>query len=83
MLPGNVLLEGGAGEMIRRRLLTDFDVHTALRLPSGIFYAGGVTANVLLIDEKPASETPWTSTLWGGPASNACRASPAVYLTAT
>ncbi len=64
VLPDNVLFEGGAGETVRRRLLTEFDVHTMLRLPTGIFYAGGVKANVLFFDKKPASETPWTSTLW-------------------
>jgi type I restriction enzyme M protein len=64
VLPDNVLFEGGAGETIRRRLLREFDVHTLLRLPTGIFYAGGVKANVLFFDRKPASETPWTSTLW-------------------
>lgn len=64
VLPDNVLFEGGAGETLRRRLLREFDVHTLLRLPTGIFYAGGVKANVLFFDKKPASETPWTSTLW-------------------
>jgi type I restriction enzyme M protein len=65
VLPDNVLFEGGAGETIRRRLLREFDVHTLLRLPTGIFYAGGVKANVLFFDKKPASEsTPWTTTLW-------------------
>jgi type I restriction enzyme M protein len=64
VLPDNVLFEGGAGEAIRRRLLKEFDVHTLLRLPTGIFYAGGVKANVLFFDKKPASETPWTSRLW-------------------
>lgn len=64
VLPDNVLFEGGAGETIRRRLLKEFDVHTLLRLPTGIFYAGGVKANVLFFDKKPASETPWTSKLW-------------------
>jgi type I restriction enzyme M protein len=64
VLPDNVLFEGGAGEVIRRRLLKEFDVHTLLRLPTGIFYAGGVKANVLFFDKKPASETPWTSRLW-------------------
>jgi len=39
-------------------------VHTLLRLPTGIFYAQGVKANVLFFDRKPASETPWTKTLW-------------------
>ena len=64
VLPDNVLFEGGAGETVRRRLLTEFDVHTLLRLPTGIFYAGGVKANVLFFDKKPASEKPWTSKLW-------------------
>lgn len=51
VLPDNVLFEGGAGESIRRRLLREFDVHTMLRLPTGIFYAGGVKANVLFFDK--------------------------------
>ncbi len=64
VVPDNVLFEGGAGETVRRRLLQECDVHTLLRLPTGIFYAGGVKANVLFFDRKPASETPWTSTVW-------------------
>jgi type I restriction enzyme M protein len=64
VLPDNVLFEGGAGEAIRKRLLHDCDVHTLLRLPTGIFYAQGVKANVLFFDRKLASETPWTRTLW-------------------
>ncbi|WP_242907567.1 class I SAM-dependent DNA methyltransferase [Actinomadura terrae] len=65
VLPDNVLFEGGAGETIRRRLLKQFDVHTLLRLPTGIFYAGGVKANVLFFDKKPARpDAPWTSKLW-------------------
>jgi len=64
VIPDNVLFEGGAGETVRRRLLANCDVHTLLRLPTGIFYAGGVKANVLFFDKKPASETPWTKTLW-------------------
>ena len=64
VLPDNVLFEGGAGETIRRRLLKEFDVHTLLRLPTGIFYAGGVRANVLFFDKRPASEKPWTAKLW-------------------
>ncbi len=64
VLPDNVLFEGGAGETLRRRLLKEFDLHTLLRLPTGIFYAGGVKANVLFFDKKPASETPWTRALW-------------------
>jgi type I restriction enzyme M protein len=64
VLPDNVLFEGGAGETIRRRLLQEFDVHTLLRLPTGIFYAGGVKANVLFFDKRPAGERPWTELLW-------------------
>ncbi len=64
VLPDNVLFEGGAGELIRRKLLKECDVHTLLRLPTGIFYAGGVKANVLFFDRKPPSEKPRTSKLW-------------------
>jgi type I restriction enzyme M protein len=64
VLPDNVLFEGGAGETVRRKLLHDCDVHTLLRLPTGIFYAQGVKANVLFFDRKPASENPWTKKLW-------------------
>ncbi len=64
VVPDNVLFEGGAGETVRRKLLQECDVHTLLRLPTGIFYAQGVKANVLFFDRKPASETPWTSRLW-------------------
>jgi type I restriction enzyme M protein len=64
VVPDNVLFEGGAGETVRRKLLHECDVHTLLRLPTGIFYAQGVKANVLFFDRKPASETPWTQTLW-------------------
>jgi len=64
VVPDNVLFEGGVGETLRRRLLADFDVHTLLRLPTGIFYAQGVKANVLFFDKKPASERPWTERLW-------------------
>ncbi|MCS3650379.1 type I restriction-modification system subunit M [Salinibacter ruber] len=64
VVPDNVLFEGGAGETVRERLLNQYDVHTLLRLPTGIFYAQGVKANVLFFDRKPASETPWTETLW-------------------
>ncbi len=64
VLPDNVLFEGGAGETIRRALLKQADVHTLLRLPTGIFYAQGVKANVLFFDRKPAQEKPWTTRLW-------------------
>ena len=64
VVPDNVLFEGGAGETVRRNLLKECDVHTLLRLPTGIFYAQGVKANVLFFDRKPASEQPWTKELW-------------------
>jgi type I restriction enzyme M protein len=64
VVPDNVLFEGGAGETVRRKLLHECDVHTPLRLPTGIFYAQGVKANVLFFDRRPASETPWTRELW-------------------
>ena len=54
VVPDNVLFEGGAGETVRRKLLHECDVHTLLRLPTGIFYAQGVKANVLFFDRKPA-----------------------------
>lgn len=64
VVPDNVLFEGGAGETVRRKLLHECDVHTLLRLPTGIFYAQGVKANVLFFDRKPAGEAPWTKKLW-------------------
>jgi type I restriction enzyme M protein len=64
VVPDNVLFEGGAGETIRRKLMHECDVHTLLRLPTGLFYAQGVKANVIFFDKKPASETPWTRKLW-------------------
>jgi type I restriction enzyme M protein len=64
VVPDNVLFEGGAGETVRRKLLHECDVHTLLRLPTGIFYAQGVKANVLFFDRKPAAESPWTKELW-------------------
>lgn len=64
VVPDNVLFEGGAGETVRRKLLGECEVHTLLRLPTGIFYAQGVKANVLFFDRKPASEKAWTQKLW-------------------
>jgi type I restriction enzyme M protein len=64
VLPDNVLFEGGAGETVRRKLLHECELHTLLRLPTGLFYAQGVKANVLFFDKKAASETPWTKKLW-------------------
>ena len=60
----NVLFEDGAGETIRRKLLHECDVHTLLRLPTGLFYAQGVKANVLFFDKRPGGETASTQKLW-------------------
>jgi type I restriction enzyme M protein len=64
VVPDNVLFEGGAGEIVRKKLLAECDVHTLLRLPTGVFYAQGVKANVLFFDRKEAREKPWTERLW-------------------
>jgi type I restriction enzyme M protein len=64
VVPDNVLFEGGAGETVRKKLLAECDVHTLLRLPTGVFYAQGVKANVLFFDRKEAREKPWTERLW-------------------
>jgi type I restriction enzyme M protein len=64
VVPDNVLFEGGAGEKIRRKLLQECDVHTLLRLPTGIFYAQGVKANVVFFDRKPGAKEAWTKKLW-------------------
>jgi type I restriction enzyme M protein len=64
VLPDNVLFEGGVGETVRKKLLDTADLHTILRLPTGIFYANGVKANVLFWDAKPASKDPWTKEVW-------------------
>ncbi|MCH8034800.1 MAG: SAM-dependent DNA methyltransferase [Bacteroidetes bacterium] len=64
VVPDNVLFEGGAGEKVRKRLLESTDLHTILRLPTGLFYAQGVKANVIFFDNKPAAKTPWTKDVW-------------------
>ena len=64
VLPDNVLFEGGAGERIRRKLLQTCDVHTILRLPTGIFYAQGVKANVLFFDNAPKDGRVHTRGVW-------------------
>ena len=64
VVPDNVLFEGGAGEKIRRKLLQECEVHTVLRLPTGIFYAQGVKANVIFFDRKPGAKEPWTKKVW-------------------
>ncbi|MGA7836582.1 MAG: class I SAM-dependent DNA methyltransferase, partial [Ignavibacteriaceae bacterium] len=64
VVPDNVLFEGGAGETVRKRLLEMTDLHTILRLPTGVFYAQGVKANVIFFDNKPAAKTSWTKETW-------------------
>ena len=64
VVPDNVLFEGGAGETVRRKLMESVDLHTILRLPTGIFYAHGVKANVIFFDNHPASKDPWTKEVW-------------------
>jgi len=64
VVPDNVLFEGGAGETVRQNLLKTTELHTILRLPTGIFYAQGVKANVLFFDNHEASKDPWTREVW-------------------
>ena len=64
VVPDNVLFEGGAGETVRKKLLETTDVHTILRLPTGIFYAQGVKANIIFFENKPAAKQPWTKEIW-------------------
>lgn len=64
VLPDNVLFEKGAGETIRKKLMETMDLHTILRLPTGIFYAQGVRANVLFFDARPASKDVQTKEVW-------------------
>lgn len=64
VIPDNVLFEGGAGETVRKKLLNEFDFHTLLRLPTGLFYAKGVKANVLFFQKKEKSEKAATEKLW-------------------
>lgn len=64
VVPDNVLFEGGAGETIRKKLMETTDLHTILRLPTGIFYKPGVKANVFFFDNKPAAKEHWTKEVW-------------------
>lgn len=64
VVPDNVLFEGGAGEVIRRKLFSTCDLHTILRLPTGIFYKPGVKANVIFFDKRPASPVMQTKEIW-------------------
>jgi len=64
VVPDNVLFEGGAGESVRQKLLEATDLHTILRLPTGIFYKPGVKANVIFFDKCPASPDVQTKEVW-------------------
>jgi type I restriction enzyme M protein len=64
VVPDNVLFEAGVGETIRKKLLETTELHTILRLPTGVFYKQGVKANVIFFDNKPAAKTPWTKEIW-------------------
>ena len=64
VVPDNVLFEGGAGETIREKLLQTTDLHTILRLPTGIFYKPGVKANVIFFDKRPASKERQSKEIW-------------------
>ncbi len=64
VVPDNVLFEGGSGEIVRKQLLLTSDVHTILRLPTGIFYSPGVKANVVFLQNHEASANPWTKEIW-------------------
>ena len=64
VVPDNVLFEGGAGETVRKKLLETTDLHTILRLPTGIFYKPGVKANVIFFDKRPASPETQTKEIW-------------------
>ncbi len=64
VVPDNVLFEGGAGEKVRKELLKTTELHTVLRLPTGIFYKQGVKANVIFFDNHEASPKPWSSAVW-------------------
>ena len=59
VLPDNVLFEGNAGEVVRKELLKNFNLHTILRLPTGIFYAQGVKANVLFFTKGTPTKDIW------------------------
>lgn len=59
VLPDNVLTDGNATAKVREKLLKDFNLHTILRLPTGIFYANGVKTNVLFIEKGKSTEDIW------------------------
>ena len=64
VVPDNILFEGGSGETLRKKLMETTELHTIIRLPTGIFYANGVKANVLFFDNHVAQKEPWTKEVW-------------------
>lgn len=64
VVPDKVLFEGGAGEIVRKKILQTTDLHTILRLPTGIFYKPGVKANVIFFDKRPASPDMQIKEIW-------------------
>jgi len=64
IVPDGILFEGGAAEVVRVQLLKTTNLHTILRLPTGIFSAESVKTHVLFFDNKPQAKTPWTQSIW-------------------
>lgn len=60
VLPDSVLTDGGATARVRRKLLDNFNLHTILKLPTGIFYAQGVKTNVLFFEKGTPTKEIWT-----------------------
>ena len=59
VLPDSVLTDGGTTKQVRDKLMKDFNLHTILRLPRGIFYANGVNTNVLFFDKDESTREIW------------------------
>lgn len=59
VLPDSVLTDTGATEKVREKLMKDFNLHTILRLPTGIFYANGVKTNVLFFEKGKPTKDIW------------------------
>ena len=59
VLPDSVLTDQGATAKVREKLMKDYNLHTILRLPTGIFYANGVKTNVLFFDKGEPTKDIW------------------------
>ncbi len=59
VLPDSVLTDGNATARVRRKLLDDFNLHTILKLPTGIFYAQGIKTNVLFFEKGSSTKDIW------------------------